>query len=75
MLGRRTENRNGQVRIGKAEIAMNVIGVDLGRESVLALLSPAGELVDVADMPVLRDGPASRRAVNPALLAAIIRKW
>jgi hypothetical protein len=49
----------------------------LGRNQypLLALLSPAGELVDVADMPVLRDGPASKRAVNPALLAAIIRKW
>lgn len=52
-----------------------VVGVDIGAAGALALLTEAGELVDVADMPVLQDGPAGRRAVNPALLADIINRW
>jgi crossover junction endodeoxyribonuclease RuvC len=33
-----------------------VIGVDPGIAGALALVSLAGELIEVADMPVLRDG-------------------
>ena len=50
-----------------------VLGVDIGLKGALALLEETGELVDVFDMPWLADGPARRPAINPALLAAIIR--
>jgi hypothetical protein len=41
----------------------------------LALIDESGELIEVADMPILAAGPAGRRAVNPALLADIIGRW
>ena len=52
-----------------------VLGIDIGRRGAVALLTPAGDLVDVADLPVLNDGPAGRPAVNAALLADMIRRW
>lgn len=51
-----------------------ILGVDIGTTGALALLTPDGMLVEVADMPVLHDGPAGRRAVNGPLLAALIRR-
>jgi crossover junction endodeoxyribonuclease RuvC len=63
-------NRSGQA-IGPT---MSVLGVDIGAGGALALLSDAGELVDVWDMPTLRDGPAKRRTINAPLLAEIIYK-
>ena len=53
---------------------MNVIGVDIGATGALALLTPEGALIEVADMPCLNDGPAGRRAVNGPLLAALVRR-
>jgi crossover junction endodeoxyribonuclease RuvC len=53
----------------------NVIGVDIGAKGALALLSSTGELIEVADMPILRDGPANRPNVNAPLLANIVRRW
>jgi crossover junction endodeoxyribonuclease RuvC len=53
---------------------MSVLGVDIGATGALALLSDQGELIDVFDMPCLRDGPAKRRTVNAPLLAEIIYK-
>ena len=53
---------------------MSVLGVDIGAAGALALLEDNGQLVDVWDMPVLRDGPANRRTVNAPLLAEIIYK-
>jgi crossover junction endodeoxyribonuclease RuvC len=53
------------------------LGVDIGSRgaiSVLALRAALPELLDVFDMPCLNDGPAGRRAVNPALLAEIVAK-
>jgi crossover junction endodeoxyribonuclease RuvC len=52
-----------------------VVGIDIGSRGGLALLSAAGELLDVQDMPVLLDGPAGRPAVNAPLLAEILRIW
>ena len=53
----------------------NTLGVDIGKKGALALLSPAGELIAVEDMPTLNDGPAGRPAVNAALLSALVAKW
>jgi crossover junction endodeoxyribonuclease RuvC len=53
----------------------NVLGIDIGVRGALALLSPDGDLLEVADMPVLDDGPKGRPAVNPPLLAELIHKW
>lgn len=49
-----------------------ILGIDPGIDGAIAVLSPAGELVEVIDMPTLTDGAKGRRAVNPALLAAVI---
>jgi crossover junction endodeoxyribonuclease RuvC len=49
-----------------------VLGVDIGRQGGIAILSDAGELIEVHEMPCLADGPAGRRTVNGPLLASII---
>ena len=54
---------------------MSVIGVDIGLSGAMALLTDEGELLDVADMPVLRDGPAKRATINAPLLAAALSRW
>jgi hypothetical protein len=51
---------------------MAVLGVDIGNTGGIAILSEAGELIDVLDMPCLEDGPKGRPSVNAALLAGII---
>ena len=53
---------------------MSVLGIDIGATGAIALLSPAGELIDVWDMPCLNDGPKNRRTVNAPLLAELIYK-
>jgi crossover junction endodeoxyribonuclease RuvC len=66
----RRSNRTCQTR----RTTVSVLGVDIGASGALALLEDNGQLVDVWDMPVLRDGPANRRTVNAPLLAEIIYK-
>ncbi len=51
------------------------IGIDIGSKGALALLSPTGELLEIEDMPILRDGPANRPNVNAPLLASIVCRW
>ena len=53
---------------------MTILGIDIGATGALAALTDKGELVDVWDMPTLRDGPAKRRTVNAPLLAEIVYK-
>jgi crossover junction endodeoxyribonuclease RuvC len=53
----------------------NIIGIDIGSQGALALLSPDGALLEIADMPILRDGPKSRPNVNAPLLAEIVYRW
>lgn len=55
--------------------APNIIGIDLGIAGAVALLSAAGDLVEVADMPALRDGFGGRAAVNASLLAGLLARW
>jgi crossover junction endodeoxyribonuclease RuvC len=49
-----------------------VLGIDPGLDGAIAILTEAGELVAIHDMPTLEDGAKGRRAVNPALFASII---
>jgi crossover junction endodeoxyribonuclease RuvC len=53
----------------------STIGIDIGSKGALALLSPTGDLLEIEDMPILRDGPANRPNVNAPLLASIIYRW
>ncbi len=52
-----------------------VVGIDPGVNGGLALLTTAGDLLDVVDMPVLADGTGGKRAINAPLLAAQLRMW
>jgi crossover junction endodeoxyribonuclease RuvC len=52
-----------------------ILGVDIGVTGALALLTPQGDLLDVADMPALDDGPKGRSTVNAPLLAALLQRW
>ena len=52
-----------------------IIGIDVGRAGALALVTRAGDLIEVADMPTLHDGPANRASVNAPLLADIVARW
>jgi hypothetical protein len=53
---------------------MSVLGVDIGVRGGVALLSDAGELIEVIDMPCLHDGPKNRRTINAPLLASFVYK-
>jgi crossover junction endodeoxyribonuclease RuvC len=50
-----------------------VLGIDIGNAGALAVLAD-GELIAVHNMPILRDGPAGRPAVNAPLLAEIVAR-
>ena len=50
------------------------LGIDIGVQGAIAVVDQSGALLEVHDMPVLKDGPAGRRAINAPLLAAIIFK-
>lgn len=49
-----------------------VLGIDIGSTGAIALLTSAGDLIEVRDMPVLLDGPKARPNVSAALLADIV---
>lgn len=49
-----------------------ILGIDPGLDGAVAVLTEAGELVAIHDMPTLLDGAKGRRAVNPALFASIV---
>jgi crossover junction endodeoxyribonuclease RuvC len=49
-----------------------ILGIDIGVTGGIAVLSAAGELIEVHQMPCLADGHAGRRAVNGPLLASIV---
>jgi hypothetical protein len=70
--GRRLRKR----RDGKiGATAMKIIGIDPGVSGAIALLDSAGTLLEVADMPTLRDGAKNRASVNAPLLAEIVYRW
>jgi crossover junction endodeoxyribonuclease RuvC len=49
-----------------------VIGIDPGIDGAIAVLTVAGALIVIHDLPTLPDGPAGRRRANPALLVAVL---
>lgn len=49
-----------------------VLGIDLGNNGAVAVLSERGDLLSVADIPVLNDGPKRRLTVNAVLLADVL---
>jgi hypothetical protein len=53
----------------------SIIGIDIGVRGALAVLSADGDLLEVADMPTLDDGPKGRPAVNAPLLAELVYRW
>jgi crossover junction endodeoxyribonuclease RuvC len=53
----------------------HVVGIDPGIAGALALVSRAGDLIEVADMPILRDGSAGRASVNAPLRADLLAQW
>jgi hypothetical protein len=53
----------------------NVIGTNPGVADALALVSCDRNLIEVADMPFLRDGSAGRPTVNAPLLAEPMVRW
>lgn len=53
----------------------SILGIDIGVAGALALVTPSGKLLEIADMPVLRDGPKNRATVNAPLLAEIVYRW
>ena len=54
---------------------MTIVAIDIGATGAVALLDEAGRLLDIEDMPVLRDGPGSRPTINAPLLAGIVQRW
>jgi crossover junction endodeoxyribonuclease RuvC len=58
-----------------ANVMSPILAIDLGAAGALASLSADGDLIEVVDMPVLRDGPNSRPTVNASLLAPTVRRW
>lgn len=49
-----------------------ILGIDIGVEGAIALLHRGGKLISVHDMPILKDGPRGRSAINAPLLYGII---
>jgi crossover junction endodeoxyribonuclease RuvC len=55
--------------------ASSVIGIDPGVAGALALISRSGDLIEIADMPILRDGSGGRPSVNAPLVAELLARW
>jgi crossover junction endodeoxyribonuclease RuvC len=70
-LDRNRLHATGPISAAQAPV---VLGVDIGASGAIALVTRAGDLFAVEDMPTLRDGPAGRRNVNAALVSEIISK-
>ena len=70
-LDRNRLHATGPISAAQAPV---VLGVDIGASGAIALVTRAGDLFAVEDMPTLRDGPAGRRNVNAAFVSEIISK-
>jgi crossover junction endodeoxyribonuclease RuvC len=47
------------------------LGIDIGLQGGIAVVREDGELITVADMPVLHDGPKNRKAISAPLFAEL----
>ena len=74
-LGISFPDRNDFLSTTAITAAQAVIGIDPGIAGALALVRRTGELIEVTDMPVLRDGSAGRASVNAPLLADLMARW
>jgi crossover junction endodeoxyribonuclease RuvC len=54
---------------------VKVLGIDPGNGGALALLTGQGDLIHVADIPLIADGTKGRPTINAPLLASVIREW
>jgi crossover junction endodeoxyribonuclease RuvC len=70
LAGERPEDTRAALRVQG-----NVIGIDPGLVGALALVSRDGDLIEVADIPVLRDGSGERTAANAPLVAVLLARW
>jgi hypothetical protein len=52
--------------------ANRIIGIDPGVNGSIVVLTQAGDLTQIHDMPTLEDGAKGRRAINAPLLASIV---
>lgn len=50
-----------------------ILGIDPGLQGALAWLRPDGECIDVADVPILNEGPR-RKSIDAAALADLVRR-
>ncbi|MEO1767812.1 hypothetical protein [Thiobacter aerophilum] len=50
-----------------------LLGIDPGLNGALAWLTPDGEVIDVADIPILDEGP-HRRLIDAVALSALARR-
>jgi len=55
-------------------MSARILAIDIGISGALAILDAEQRLVSVDDLPVLADGPASRRTINGPLLAELVFK-
>lgn len=62
----------GSGYVGRARI---VLGVDIGNNGGLALVTADGDIAGVQAMPVLNDGPKGRPTINAVLLADLVKRW
>ena len=53
-------------------LALKILGIDVGLNGALALIDSDGALIEINDMPTLKDGPKGRKTVSAALLANIV---
>ncbi len=50
-----------------------ILGIDPGLSGALAWLLPSGEALDVADLPILDEGPR-RKSIDAVALAALVKR-
>jgi crossover junction endodeoxyribonuclease RuvC len=50
-----------------------ILGIDPGLSGALAWLRPSGEVIDVADLPILDEGPR-RKSIDAVQLAALLKR-
>lgn len=50
-----------------------ILGIDPGLHGALAWLTPDGDMLDIADVPILNEGPR-RKSIDAAAMAVLVRR-